>query len=85
MGCATLQVLKLSHHMHIHVSKYLHTHIIPAHSNHPNTHITQHVHHVCDTEEWRGETGRMGRRERKDGEESEEGWGGESEEGWGGE
>ena len=27
----------------------------------------------------------MGRRERKDGEESVEGWGGESEEGWGGE
>ena len=42
-----------------------------------NRYITQHLHHVCDTEGWGGERGRMGRRERKDGEEIEEGWGGE--------
>ena len=67
MGCATLQVLNLTHYMHI--SKYLCTHIIPAHSHHPNTHITQHVHHVCDTEGWGGKRGRMGRIVRRDGEE----------------
>ena len=42
VGCATLQVLKLFHYMHI--SKYLRTYIIPAHSHHPSTHITQHLH-----------------------------------------
>ena len=47
---------------------------------------------ISATEGWGGETGRMGRRVRKDGEEyvrkdgeeSEEGWGGVFEEGWGG-
>ena len=57
---------------YMHISKYLGTHIIPAHSHHPNTHITQHVINLCDTERWGGERGRMGRRESKDGE--ERGW-----------
>ena len=53
VGCATLQVLTSSHYMHI--SKYLRTHIIPAHIS-PSTYI---MYVIQDGEE----------RERKDGEE----------------
>ena len=72
VGCATLLVLKLSHYMHI--SKFLGTHIIPAHIS-PSTYIipthtlpSTYIMYVIQ----------------KDGEVREEGWGGESEEGWGG-
>ena len=53
--------------------KHLHNH---------NTQFTQHVHNVIQKDG--EERGRMGRRVRRDGEESEEGWGGVFEEGWGG-
>ena len=55
VGCATLQVLTSSHHMHISKYMYLHTHIIPTHTcitqrlHDPNTHITQHTHHPAHT------------------------------------